>query len=67
MFAEYRKAASLLQFEAVSLKTTSVPKFVSNDTRIHANSTVNNSLPVDEECYDGSVVDGTIVWKACDT
>ena len=21
--------------------------------------------PVDEECYDGSVVGGSIVWKAC--
>jgi hypothetical protein len=61
MFADYRKMVSLLQFDAVTLKSAPVSKFDSKDQGIH----VNDNVPVDEECYDGTVVDGTIVWKAC--
>jgi hypothetical protein len=61
MFADYRKAASLLQLGAVSLKSTSVSKPDSNDPDVHTN----DNTPVDEECYDGSVVGGAIVWKSC--
>ncbi len=63
MFADYRKLVSLLQFDAVTLKSASISKFDSKDQGIHENGNV----PVDEECYDGTVVDGTIVWKACRT
>ncbi len=61
MFAEYRKAASLLQFGSTSLKSTQISKSDSQDPDNHTNDT----MPVDEECYDGSVVGGSIVWKAC--
>ncbi len=59
MFADYRKLVSLLQIGAVTLKSTSVSKFDANG------DVQNGNVPVDEECYDGTVVDGTIVWKAC--
>ncbi len=61
MFAEYRKAASLLQLSPISLKSTSVSKADGKDPDNHAS----DPTPVDEECYDGSVVGGSIVWKAC--
>ncbi len=57
MFADYRKVVSPLQFSAVTLKSTSVSKFDSKDQGFHSNGNV----PVYAECYDGTVVDGSIV------
>jgi hypothetical protein len=63
MFAEYRKAVSLLQIGTVSLKSTSISKSYRKRPDFH----MNDNTPVDEECYDGTVVDGTIVWKPCNS
>jgi hypothetical protein len=62
MFADYSKAAAILRPSGVSLKSTSSSASKSGSKSPDAS---NDTTPVDDECYDGSVVGGTIVWKSC--
>ena len=63
MFSEYAQLVKRSQYPFTeSLNSNKPVKQDVQDANSHDNG---EYIPIDDQCYDGSVVSGSVVWKSC--